>query len=274
MRTNQSVPVDIRIPIIAAMTGMTVFLLAIYFGWMGEPAGAGAGFCEIGHGGKIIQPVNTWSNLGFIAVGFIIAWQQRQQRFPAGRNPFNNGAFFSTFYATLAVLLGPGSMAMHATTTYVGGFLDLLSMYMIASFITSYALKRLFRLKVKGFIGIFSSLLAFCIFCHFQDVKPPIVGHFGSFIFGSLLIISAILELILLLARGQKIKVFFGLGSIATMGLAFFIWNMSLTGMPWCDPSSLIQGHGVWHLLNAVSIYLLYRYYVSESEPATWSSSI
>jgi hypothetical protein len=266
MKTNQSTLIDVRIPIIAAASGMTIFLLAVYFGWMGKPAGAGASFCEVGNGGLIMQPVNTWSNLGFIAIGFLIAWQQFQRRFAAPNNPFNRGMFYGTFYATLSVLLGPGSMAMHATTTKIGGFFDMLSMYMIASFIMAYAIRRLLQLKIKGFLATFSSLLVFCIICNFQDIKPPIVGSFGSFIFGLLLILSAPIELILLYSKGNKINVWFGFGAIGTMCLAFFIWNMSLTGMPWCDPSSLVQGHGIWHLLNATAVYLLYRYYVSEDE--------
>lgn len=266
MKTNQLALIDVRIPIIAAVSGMAVFFLAIYFGWMGKSGQAGMSFCEVGYGGLIIQPVNTWSNVGFIVSGFLIAWQQYHRRFAAPNNPFNRGVFYGTFYATLSVLLGPGSMAMHATTSKVGGFFDMLSMYMIASFIMAYAIRRLFQLKIKGFLATFTGLLLFCIFCNFQDIKPPIVGSFGSFIFGLLLILSAPLELILLFYKGNKIKVWFGLGAIGTMFLAFFIWNMSLTGMPWCNPSSLVQGHGAWHLLNATAVYLLYRYYVSEDE--------
>ena len=51
--------------------------------------------------------------------------------------------------------------------------------------------------------------------------------------------------------------------------LAFVIWNVSLTGCPLCDPYSVIQGHAVWHLLCAVSLYCLFRYYVSENPEAT-----
>jgi hypothetical protein len=57
----------------------------------------------------------------------------------------------------------------------------------------------------------------------------------------------------------------YGIASILVMFIATFIWKMSLTDGPWCDPSSLIQGHGFWHLLNATSIYFLYRFYVSEN---------
>ena len=51
-------------------------------------------------------------------------------------------------------------------------------------------------------------------------------------------------------------------GSLAAILTAFVIWNATRTWL--CDPYSLIQGHAIWHLLDAVSAYLLYRYYASE----------
>jgi hypothetical protein len=267
MKTQSTALVIPEIPVIAAIAGMSAFLLAVYFGWMGAPAGAGANFCEAPHQGLIIQPVNTWSNIGFMIVGLLIAWQQYQKKFSEHNNAFSRSPFYGTFYATLSVLLGPGSMAMHATTTHVGGFFDLLSMYMIASFLVTYAFKRLFYWRVQSFSIAFILLLSFCIYCHFQDIKPPMVGHFGSFIFGCLLILTGVIEVPMLWRKDRSIKAWYGIGAILTMFLAFFIWNMSLSGGPWCDPSSLVQGHGIWHLLNAASIYLLFRYYVSENEP-------
>ena len=44
--------------------------------------------------------------------------------------------------------------------------------------------------------------------------------------------------------------------------LAFAIWNV--TKSLWCDPDSLVQGHAAWHLLDAVSAYLLFRLWSSE----------
>jgi len=35
------------------------------------------------------------------------------------------------------------------------------------------------------------------------------------------------------------------------------IWFISRTGGAWCDPESLIQGHGVWHLLAATGLAAL-----------------
>ena len=48
------------------------------------------------------------------------------------------------------------------------------------------------------------------------------------------------------------------------MLVAFAIWNASQHGL--CDPQSLLQGHAVWHLLGAVSAYLLFRLWASERD--------
>lgn len=252
------------IPVAISIISLTFLFIGLVNGWLGPAAGQGSGFCEAEHSGLVKQPVNTWSNLGFVLAGWVIGYRQYKGEYMPHVNPFQQN-FFSIFYAVLAVLLGPGSMAMHATTSMVGGFLDMFSMYMIASFLVAYASFRLFRLKVLGFNLLFFALLIFCVIMHFQDFNPPFVGHPGSFVFGCLLILAAVLECVNVFGRKINIRPFWGIASILTMCLAFFIWNLSLSESPWCDPSSLIQGHGIWHLLNALSIYFLYRYYVSEN---------
>lgn len=253
-----------KIPLVAAITSFVVFFVALYFGWFGAPTGAGTSFCESGYSGLIKQPVNTWSNLGFIVVGLYIGFIESRRPRNYCNNLFSKGLFFSSFYATLAVLLGPGSMALHATTTRIGGFFDMLAMFMIASFLVSYASKRLFGLLPIGFFAVFTVLMAICIYFEFQTFKVPFVGHAGSFVFGVLLILASIIELFQIFIRKVNIKVGWGIAAILTMVLAFYIWNISLTGKPFCDPSSLVQGHGIWHLLNATSIFFLYKYYISE----------
>jgi hypothetical protein len=252
-------------PLILAIVSLSVFTLAVIFHWMGPAEGVGAGFCEAGYNGLIKQPVNTFSNLGFIIVGISIAWSQAKGRYAQNNNIITRSTFFATFYASLSVLLGPGSMAMHATTTRVGGFLDMLSMYLIASFIFSFAVARLFKWESKGFTTMFLLALSSQLIAHNLPYEVPFVGFIGSFAFGVFLILSAIVEIFSFAIRKVEINIFYGIGSILAMCLAFFIWNLSLSDSPWCDPSSLIQGHGIWHILNAVSIYFLYRFYVSEN---------
>lgn len=253
------------IPLTVAILSMIVFSLAVVFHWMGIAEGVGGGFCEIGHG-LIKQPANTFSNLGFVVVGLIIGWSQAHGRFSENSNILTRGKFVSTFYATLAVLLGPGSMAMHATTTRVGGFLDMLSMYLIASFIFSFGLTRLLKLRSLGFVVTFSMILGIQLYVHTLPYAVPFVGFIGSFCFAIVLIAAGVVEITSYLVRKVSIDIRFGFASILVMALAFFIWNMSLTDAPWCDPSSLIQGHGIWHILCAFAVYLMYRFYVSENK--------
>ncbi|MEP6663038.1 MAG: hypothetical protein ABJC04_05170, partial [Verrucomicrobiota bacterium] len=49
-----------------------------------------------------------------------------------------------------------------------------------------------------------------------------------------------------------------------SFGVALVFWNLWQTKSPLCDPHSLMQGHAVWHLLDALSLFFLFRFYVSE----------
>lgn len=252
------------IPLIIAIVSLSVFALAVVFHWMGEAVGIGSGFCEAGHDGLIKQPINTISNIGFVIVGLIIAWSQAKGSYAQNKNLFTSGKFFAIFFASLAVLIGPGSMAMHATSTIVGGFFDLLSMYLIASFIFAYALSRFFQWKSIGFTIMFLIAMSIQLYSFTLSYEMPFVGPVGRLSFGLFLILTAIIELYSYFTRRIEKNLIFGLLTILVMVIASFIWDISKTGQPWCDPNSLIQGHGFWHLLTALAIYFLYRFYVSE----------
>ena len=54
------------------------------------------------------------------------------------------------------------------------------------------------------------------------------------------------------------------LGMVAYF-LAFFIWSTGVPDHALCRPDSLIQAHGIWHLLSAVATYCFFLHYRSES---------
>ena len=252
------------IPLLVAIISLALFFMAVANHWFGEDVGAGANFCEHSSG-LIKQPVNTFSNFAFVIVGLLIGWDQAHGRFSKNANIITQSRFVAGFYATLAVLLGPGSMAMHATMSAAGGFLDMLSMYLMASFIFTFAMVRSFRWGALSFLIIFSISLAILLYINQLNYEVPFVGFIGSFFFGVFLIMAAIIELINYFIRKIQIDVRFGFASILLMALALFIWKMSFSGNIWCSPTSLIQGHGIWHILCAIAVYTLYRYYVSEN---------
>jgi hypothetical protein len=238
-----------------AVVSGALLALAIARGWLGPDVGRGANFCEAAPGGVIRQPANTFSNLGFVVAGLLIAWHA------AGRGIADTRAL-ATFMACVVVLLGPASAAMHATQSALGGHLDMLSMYLIASLAAAYALTRWLRggttMLGAGFLGG----VAFCELVSQWPGRIPVVGFSGNAAFAFLLVVATVVE-VLIMRRGEStVRRAYAYGSLAAILAGFAVWNASKTWL--CDPQSVIQGHGIWHVLCAVSAYLLYRYYDSE----------
>src|SRR6478609_5196659 len=90
---------------LTALLSTGLLVLAVGAGWLGADVGRGANFCEAARDGWVKQPANSFSNVGFIVAGLVIAWH-------AGRTTLNG---LATPYACVVVLLGPASAAMHAT---------------------------------------------------------------------------------------------------------------------------------------------------------------
>src|SRR4051812_16606050 len=107
------------VPITVAIISMIVFLLAVYYSWMGPSGKVASEFCEASRPGLIKQPANTWSNISFIIAGILIGWQLMRGAYSQNNNSLTRKPFYAIFYASLVVLLGPGSMAMHATTSRI-----------------------------------------------------------------------------------------------------------------------------------------------------------
>ena len=170
----------------------------------------------------------------------------------------------ATAYAVLVVLLGPGSMAMHATQSALGGDLDLLSMFLVSGFALAYALMRFLRRGPAVLAGAFVLAVGVGMVLYLQGGSLPLIGHVGNAVFGAELIIAIGLEVALFRRRAPRQDVAFGVASVLVLVTAFAIWTTGKNGHPWCDPTSLLQAHGIWHVLCAVSAYLLFRHYASE----------
>jgi hypothetical protein len=252
------------VTLVIAIALVVLFFLALFNSWFGVSTSVGAEFCEASRPGLIKQPANTWSNVGFITAGLLIAWQVSSGRFKAFRNVFTQSNFTAIFFSTLAVFLGPASMAMHATETEIGGNLDMLSMYLMAGFTTAYAIQRFFRLGSLPFTLIFSAVVILCVCVQDLPLHMPLLHYFGDFMFGFFVTLTILFELLNSFVRKMDHDIKWALLSFGSLMLAFGIWNMWLNDGPLCDPHSLIQGHAIWHLLDALAVYFLFRFYVSE----------
>lgn len=170
----------------------------------------------------------------------------------------------ATAYACVVVLLGPASMAMHATESALGGYLDLTSMYLIAAFTVSYASMRRWH-RGPGFAAaLFVGVLVLCEVVGLYDGTVPVVTYAGNVAFAVLLVTALVLERQVASAGAVQLDTRWGWAAVAAIALAFAFWSTGKSGAPWCDPDGLYQAHAVWHLLGAVSAWLLFRLYVSE----------
>lgn len=259
--------VDLRPLAAAAATAIVscgLLAFAVGLGLLGANVGRGANFCEAARDAIIVQPANTFSNAGFVVAGLAIAWHTGSGMARGSVLAANRG--FATGFACLVVLLGPASAAMHATQSAAGGHLDLASMYLVASFVAAYAGMRWFKGGPAQFVALFVGGVAFCEIVGLLGTEVPVVQYAGNLAFALLLIIAVALEVGLLRRAGCRAHPWYGIAALATIVVAFVIWNVSTTRL--CSPDSLLQGHAIWHLLCAVAAYLLYRFYASEDASA------
>lgn len=242
--------------VVTAVLSLGLLLAAVRHGWLGPDVDRGSQFCEAEHAGLLRQPVNSLSNVGFVVAGLAIGWRAGR---PSGRLARPG---LGTFMAVLVTLLGPASMAMHATESDLGGHLDMLSMYLVASFAASYALVRWLGGGSALAGALFVGLVLLCVAVERGVGSFPVPGHAGNTAFGLLLVVAATVEVGPL--RGRRRDLRWGYAAVGVMLLALAIWWLSWDGRPLCDPSSVLQGHAAWHLLCALAAYCLYRLYVSE----------
>ena len=257
-------PLVIIIPVaVAVITHLLVFL-GLYFSWFGITDGTGGNFCELSHEGLIKQPSNTLSNFGFMLAGLLAAYQIYKGKFDNNNNPLTTTLFYPIVLTSLMVLLSPGSMAMHGSETSVGGYFDMLSMYLIAGIIFSYAAMRLFKLSELTYALVFIGTLVICHIFHYSTWEPPLVGFAGSFIFGVFCILGVIFEIIHKIKDKPKSEIKWVIYASIVFSIAFAIWQIGWDEHPWCMPDAIVQAHAIWHILDAVAIYCFFRLYVSE----------
>lgn len=241
-----------------AIGSITLLALALTEGWLGPDVGRGANFCEAARDALVRQPANTYSNAGFVVAGLAVAWH-------VGRRPTNGrvmGVTMATAYASLVVLLGPGSAAMHATQSAWGGHLDMLSMYLVAGFAASYAVTSWLGRGPGTFALTFAASLVASELAGLWPHHVPVLLYGGNVAFAALLLVALVLEVSLWRRGETQCTIGFGLAAAGAMVLAFGIWVPSQHG--WCNPHSLLQGHAAWHLLSAAAAYFLYQLYASE----------
>ena len=202
-----------------------------------------------------MQPANTWSSLAFAVVAIIVIVRWSKARHIASQPAY------PVLLALTLMVVGFGSAFFHATLSFRGQFIDVVGMYLIATFALLYGIDRLIGLGNKRLIGAYvatNTILAAILYW------MPVLRRA---VFGILMVAVIGVEAGIA-RRGQqrsatKLKI-----AIALLGIGFAVWVLDYTRIL-CRSESWIQGHAVWHVLGALAAWYLYLYYRDQATDAT-----
>lgn len=241
--------------------------------WSGlRPAvGNAAHFCELNRFGElVVQPSNTWSNLAYLLVGVTcISIGVRDHKYD-GRLQVGNllaqRPAFSFLIGFSAIVLFIGSFMYHASLTWFFQKLDQNGIYFIIISLFAY---NFYKIKptviIKGeersthpifLLGAIATMVLF-----FTVVwRINIMYLFPSLII-SFFALNIINNKVFRDIRKPHTKILRA-GGVSLL-LASFVWIMDVTDV-WCIPTSILQGHALWHILTASAILIIYLYYRGE----------
>ena len=170
---------------------------------------------------------------------------------------FHANIAYPLVFAAALTFVGLGSAYFHATLSFNGQFLDVLGMYLIATFALVYSIDRLRGIPTGMMIVLFASLNALLAALLYW---VPVARRF---LFAILIIGVIIVELRIKRRSNTPSSNRYIIRAIAVMTIAFAIWIADYTRIL-CNRSSIIQGHAIWHVLGAIASWQLYLHYASE----------
>ena len=204
-----------------------------------------AAFCEESVCGWVRQPGNTVSNLGFLLVGWLIY-----------RHARHHGHGHLMLLAAISVATGLTSAFFHASETRLGAILDFSGIYLGSAYMFAMNVRRLTQWRKGRIVGVY--LLFFGVSFALLLLDPDLSRKFYALqSFACCVVLEAIL---FFTQKGRPDYRWFGAfwGSFL---LGYGLWLLDVQHLV-CDPTNhWISGHALWHWLDALALYCVYRFY-------------
>jgi hypothetical protein len=155
------------------------------------------------------------------------------------------------------LLIGLGSAFFHASLSLIGQFFDVFGMYLLASFILSYALSRLcgWRNSTAAVLYVGLNFVLVLLLLFLPEVR--------RYLFAFILLAGIVTEVVARRSKKLLIRKTWWNTAFLIFSIGYVIWILDNFRIV-CNPGSLLQGHALWHILGAISIVFLFMYFVSE----------
>jgi len=187
--------------------------------------------------GAVQQPLNSWSNLAFVFAGALALF----------RAPMPS----SYLFAASCVVLGIGSFLFHASVTAVFQWLDVVGMYLVEVSLVAWAFHRTWGIP-------YSRLLPLALAA---DVALAVFKWQLNTVWTLVALGAAIAAAMIVQVRTGKQALRHALLPLLLITVAYGVRALDVQKV-FCAPDSWIfQGHALWHLLCAVSVYLSFQFF-------------
>lgn len=204
-------------------------------------------FCEPNLGHFIQQPANAWSNLAYVLVGLWMICKIKPEK------------NLIKFLGPIVTLIGLSSFYYHAVWTLLGEYFDLGSMVLLTSFLIAWNVK---RLKQNNFGITFTTILIIGVLTlYLTGVFTGGYYEFGKYIFGTEIVIMLVIEYLIYQKKKSQYDLVSLMWALIIFLVAWLIWYLDRSGILCPSYSHILNGHVVWHILTAISLIFVYRFY-------------
>jgi hypothetical protein len=180
------------------------------------------------------QPVNTWTNLAFLIAGVLVFRKRKSTA--------------ALWFAIAMLILGVGSATFHAFLSVAGQRWDVIGMFLVFGFLAAYAIFATLDMKYHVVAAVLAAAARVLVTFFFVGLSTTLVIGVAS--------VFILFHLVVAFANG-KIDGRPILGAIAPFAVAFLFRQLDVLGI-FCAPTSLYQGHGVWHVLAAIGLFRIF----------------
>jgi hypothetical protein len=199
----------------------------------------------------INEPLNTWSNLGYLAAGVWI-WAK------AGPSKAGKG------FGAAVFVMGSFSFLYHATNNFLTQALDFFGMYLMVYFVLGANLRRL-GMPRAAMAPFYAGACVLSTLALWPIARAGIPIQFTVAALAVLMVVS---EFAARAKTGDSRPLGTFWAGVATITAAELCSLADMKRVV-CDPSlPWLQGHAAWHLIAAVAMVFIYRHWAPDFDRA------